>query len=104
METEVKIRRLYFVEGLGIKAIMRQLGLARNTVRRVVRAETAGSCYERSVQVKPALGAYEERLCRWLESDWNGPKKLRRTAMKLFSDLQAQGYGGAYDAVQRLPV
>ena len=101
METEVKIRRLYFVEGMSIKAIMRQLGLARNTVRRVVRAEAAGRCYKRSIQAKPALGAYEETLCDWLESDWNGPKKLRRTAMKLFSDLKAQGYGGAYDAVQR---
>lgn len=101
METEVKIRRLYFVEGMGIKAIMRQLGLARNTVRRVVRAEAAGRRYKRSIQAKPVLGAYEETLRNWLESDWSGPKKLRRTAMKLFTDLQGKGYSGACDAVQR---
>ena len=32
-----EIRRLYFAERLGIKAIARQMGVARNTVRTAVR-------------------------------------------------------------------
>ena len=33
-----EIRRLHFAERLGIKAISRQLGVARNTVRTAVRS------------------------------------------------------------------
>ena len=34
-----EIRRLHRAEGMGIKAIARRLGLARNTVRAALRAE-----------------------------------------------------------------
>ncbi|MBW3577110.1 MAG: helix-turn-helix domain-containing protein [Actinobacteria bacterium] len=41
-----EIRRLHFAEGMGIKAIARRLGVARNTVRTAVRS-SAPPRYER---------------------------------------------------------
>ena len=49
MEDWVEIRRLYRAEGLGIKTIARRLGVARNTVRAVLRSDTP-SRYERTRQ------------------------------------------------------
>lgn len=39
VETIAKIRRYYFVKGESIKSISRQLGISRNTVRKVFAAE-----------------------------------------------------------------
>ena len=41
MEDWAEIRRLHRAEGLPIKAIARKLGVARNTVRAAIAAETA---------------------------------------------------------------
>jgi transposase len=46
MEEWAEIRRLHRGEGLGVKAIARRLGVARNTVRAALRAEVAPA-YER---------------------------------------------------------
>jgi len=51
---------------------------------------------------KPKLGDYEARLVGWLEQDAQRAKRQRRTARRLFEDLQAEGYAGAYDSVQRV--
>ena len=42
VETIAKVRRLHFVEGKGIKRIYRETGLARETVRGIVRAGPDG--------------------------------------------------------------
>ena len=37
----------------------------------------------------------------WLKQDVNRPKREQRTAIRLFEDLQREGYSGAYDSVVR---
>ena len=102
METEAKIRRLYHVEGQSIKAIVKQLNLARNTIRSVLRSGKAGRKYKRTIQVKPQLSPFIDQLERWLDADsLLCRRKDRRTAMKYFTDLQSKGYLGSYDSVQR---
>lgn len=47
------------------------------------------------------LGAFQEMLEAWLIVERQLPRPQRRTARRLFEGLQAEGYRGAYDSVQR---
>lgn len=102
MESVLKIRRMHQVDGLSISAIARQLNLSRNTVRKYLRQSLSEPpTYHREQPAKPRLGNFEPLLAEWLESDSKFPKRLRRSATRLYADLQRQGYAGAYDSVQR---
>jgi len=101
VETIAKVRRKYFVDGVSIKRISLDLRLSRNTVRKIVRSGKTEHQYHRINQPVPQLGKYLERLHQMLKEDSAEPKKSRRTAMKLFETLRAEGYSGAYDSVQR---
>jgi DNA-binding transcriptional regulator LsrR (DeoR family) len=52
-----QIRRAYFEQGVTIKQIVRDQGVSRDTVRRVVRSGATEFKYERHVQPAPKLGA-----------------------------------------------
>lgn len=101
METIGKIRRLHFVEGRGIKEIARELKLARNTVRRVLRVEEPASVYIRRNQPRPKLGRYLPLLEKLLEEDEARPAGERRCAQRLFEVLRLAGYAGANDSISR---
>ena len=100
METIGKLRRRHLVKGESISAIARDLRLSRNTVRKYLKAETEPR-YRREHQPIPKLGAFQAQLAAWLEQDAQRPKRERRTAQRLFEDLQRGGYAGAYDSVRR---
>ena len=57
--------------------------------------------YLRAHQPVPKLGAFRSVLEGWLNTERQLPKAQRRTAQRLFEGLQAEGYRGAYDSVQR---
>ena len=99
METIGKLRRRRWVKGEAISAIARDLKLSRNTVKKYLKAETEP--YHRRHQPCPKLGAFQSQLEDWLEQDNQRPQGQRRTAQRLFDDLQRAGYAGAYDSVQR---
>ena len=101
METVAKIRRRRLVDGETISGIARELRVSRNTVKKYLN-QSEPPAYRRSEQPKPKLGDYEARLVGWLEQDAQRAKRQRRTARRLFEDLQAEGYAGAYDSVQRV--
>jgi transposase len=101
METIGKIRRYRFVDGKGIKQIARELHLARNTVRRVIRDETPSSAYLRRNQPRPKLGRYLPLLERLLEEDQSRSPGERRCSQRLFEVLRLAGYAGAADSVAR---
>ena len=94
-----KIRRLHYRDGLSIKEICRQTGLARNTVRHWLRVgEGAEPKYARKAG-ETVLTPYQDRLRQWLEADARRPKRDRRTALALFGQLQQLGFGGSYTRV-----
>jgi transposase len=81
-------------KGMSQRAIARELGLNRNTVRRYVRAETVPVRARRASR-KGILAPYEAYLRqRWREGERNG--------MALWREIVAQGYPGASNNVSRL--
>ena len=69
VETVAKIRRAHLSEGKGMKTIARELGLSRNTVRKVLRSGQTSFVYEREEQPRPRLGSFVQRLETLLEAN-----------------------------------
>jgi transposase len=80
--------------GKGIKPISRELGLARDTVRRFYQAATVDELLARTRDRKPSI------LDDWkpcLHQRWNAG---HTNVWRLFTEIRAQGYPGSYDAVR----
>ena len=101
VETVAKIRRAHLSEGKGIKTIARELGLSRNTVRKVLRSGQTSFVYEREEQPRPRLGSFVQRLEAMLEANATASKRDRLTLTRIYDLLRREGYGGSYDAVRR---
>ena len=100
MDIIAEIRRRHFVSKENISSIARSLGLSRPTVRKHLKTEVEPE-YRRQTQCAPKLGEFKALLTKWLETEALLPKKQRRTAMRLYEGLVAEGYTGAYDGVRR---
>lgn len=100
METKVKIRHRHFVKKQSIHQITKELGISRNTVRRILREED-NTAYKRKSVVLPKLGSHQTQLDEWLKADATLPRKQRSHAVKLHERLKEKGYDGSYDSVQR---
>jgi transposase len=100
MDVIAEIRRRHLVSRESISSIARELKLSRPTVRKHCRTQCE-PVYRREKQPTPRLGAFRETLEKWLRTERLLPKAQRRTARRLFEGLQAEGYRGAYDSVQR---
>jgi transposase len=90
----------HLVSGENISSIAVALKLSRTTVRKHLTTTEEPVC-QRKTQPLPKLGGFQDHLNRWLDVDSRLPRKERRTAQPLFECLQAEGYRGAYDSVQR---
>lgn len=73
VETIARIRREQFVKGKTIREIARDLGISRNTVRKVLRSGETAFEYERTVQPRPKLGLWTAEL----EIRWRGTRRSR---------------------------
>jgi transposase len=102
VDTIAKVRRAYFVQRRKIKAIARDLKLARNTVREIVRAkEQTDRRYVRKDQPRPRLKGHLAALEQMLSENASQPKRDRLTYQRMYALLRQEGYVGGYDAVRR---
>jgi len=101
VETIRKIRLSIQRDGRSIRQTAEELGISRNTVRRVIRSQETVFRYCRKSQPRPVMGSFVERLEEALAEDGKLPKRQRRTAVVLFEQLQTEGYTGSYDSVRR---
>jgi len=100
MKAIAEIRRRHKINGESIRSLAREFKHSRNTIRKHL--ETVEEpVYQRENQPLPAMGAYTDQLTAWLEHDAKLPRKLRRTAQRLYECLQVEGYRGSYSPVQR---
>ena len=59
METIGRIRRAHLLHGKSIREVARELGISRNTVRKVLRSDETSHSYEREIQPRPKLGRWK---------------------------------------------
>jgi transposase len=101
VETIARIRFEHYQNGKGIKRIARELGIARDTVRKVLRSGATEFTYKREIQPQPKLGAWVTVLTEILEAEAKLPRRERRSTQRLFEELRGHGYDGAHDSVHR---
>jgi transposase len=101
VETIARIRFEHFQNRKGIKRIARELGVARDTVRKVLRSQATEFTYKRATQPAPKLGPWVETLTAILEAEAKVPRRERRSTQRLFEELRGRGYDGAHDSVHR---
>ena len=101
VETIGRVRREFHSRGKTIRAIARELKVARNTVRRIVRGGETEHRYARKDQPLPQLGEHIAALNALLEANVTRARRERLTFMRMFEELRLLGYGGGYDAVRR---
>ena len=94
-----KVRRMKLRDQLSLSEISKRTGLARNTVKKWLKApgDEPPKYERRAVECK--LTAFEGTLHQALAADAHRPKQSRRSARALLSQIQAQGYRGGYSAV-----
>lgn len=94
------IRRMYYRDGLSLSEIERRTGLTRKTARGWLKAvEGTEPKYRRRTSVNAKIAPYAAQLTKALEMDARRLKRDRRTALKLFGELQLAGFDGDYSRV-----
>lgn len=93
------IRRAYFIEHMSIRAIHREMGYDRGTIRKAI-TQSAPQPYQLT-QPRPApvLGPYKAKIDQLLEESDHQPRKQRYTAHRIYELLEEQGYEGSEGAV-----
>lgn len=94
-----KVRRLYYRDGLSLSEIERRTGLTRKTIRNWLNAPEGVEPKYRRRGGDTKITPYAEQLVKMLEVDARRPVRDRRSALKLFTELQAQGFDGDYSRV-----
>ena len=94
-----KVRRMKLRDQLSDAEICRRTGLARNTVKKWLKAPgDINPKYQRKKadgKLTPFVAVLEQAL----HTDAHRAKQARRSGKALFAQIQAQGYRGGYSAV-----
>jgi transposase len=94
------IRRAYFVEKKSIRAIHRELGYDRDTIRKAIVNPSPKPYTLNQPRAAPVLGPYKQRITELLDESDRQRRKQRYTAHRIFELLKAEGYPGSEGAVQ----
>ncbi len=101
VELYAQVRRSVYVEGLSEREATRRFGLARDTVRKMLRY-AAPPGYRRSKPVRrPKLDPFAGIIDQILSDDPKQPRKQRHTAKRIFDRLRDEyGFTGGYTIVK----
>jgi transposase len=96
------IRRKHLVDGLSIRAISRELGHSRKTIRKAVKHATPPG-YQRCQPVAfPVMDKVAPIVQAWLEQDRQRPAKQRHTAQRIYERLRDEHeFEGSASTVRR---
>ena len=102
MQEHNEVRRLFYIEGLSLRAISRETGFHRDTIQRIV-SEGGPPEYRRKCEPRrPVLGPFIPVIDEMLKQDRHAPPKQRHTAQRIFDRLREEyGYPGGYTQVRQ---
>ena len=90
---------MFYRDKISLSEIARRTSLSRNTIKKWLKApEGVEPKYRRQTNERK-LAPYVERLTKTLEVDAHRPKRDRRTALKLWQEICAEGFTGSYSRV-----
>ena len=101
MELYARVRRAVVVDQMSEREAARQFGLARETVRKMLRYAVPPGYRRRQPARRPKLDAWVGAIDQILEEDKARGKKQRHTAKRIFERLRDEhGYRGGYTIVK----
>ena len=96
------IRRKRLIEGLSIRAISRELGHSRQTIRKALTHVTPPGYQRRQAVASPVMDKVAVIVDAWLEQDRQRPPKQRHTAQRIYERLRDEhGFKGSAGTVRR---
>ena len=101
MEIYGRIRRAVLVESKSERTVAREFGVARETVRKMLRYAVPPGYRRQQPPKRPKLGPWVGVIDAILENDKQQPKKQRHTAKRIFERLRSEhAYTGGYTIVK----
>ena len=90
VELYADVRRSVYVEGLSERAAARRFGLARETVRKMLRDRLPPGYRRHQPVRRPKLDAFTGIIDQILSDDQHRPKKQRHTAKRICERVRAE--------------
>jgi transposase len=101
MELWERVRRKVLVEGLPKRQVMREEGLAWDTLKKILAHSAPPGYRQKQVRPKRKLGEHWDWMEQVLAGDKQLPRKQRHTAKRLWDRLKAErGFKGGYTVVK----
>lgn len=101
MELYARVRRAVVVDKMSEREAARQFGLARETVRKMLRYSIPPGYRRQQPARRPKLDAWTGIIDQILEQDKAQPKKQHHTAKRIFERLRTEhGFTGGYTIVK----
>lgn len=97
------IRKLYHVQGKSIRWIARELGCARQTVKKAIQDTEPPKYNLTKPRNKPVISQIKSIVEQWLEEDKKNPPKQHHTGHRIYERLvEEYGYQGSESGIRRL--
>ena len=101
VEVYLRVRRAVMVEGMSIREAARELGLHRDTVRKMLEYSVPPGYRRQTPPKRPKLEPLVGVIDRILEDDRGVARKQRHTAKRIFQRLREEyGFDGGYTIVK----
>ena len=101
VELYARVRREVYVEGKSERQVAREHGLARETVRKMMKYSAPPGCRRQQPPTRPKLDPWVGVIDPILEEDRTRPRKQRHAAKRIYQRLHEEhGFSGGYTIVK----
>src|SRR5262249_22909599 len=83
-------RKACLRDGKSQRAVSQELGIARNTISKLLKDPDPPRYHLTKAKEKPVLGDYQEIIQTWLAEDEASPRKQQHTAKRIYDRLVAE--------------